>query len=333
LHQEVIATDDRTTLLALSELCYLQADRLRRSVKPWEPRRAPPYYLSAAVYAWYYLSGGSSNSVAGPSDPNFQSACELYNRALGWGLIEHGNTNAEVEFLSGRRPLAVGEIDVHFDPDKFGLFMTNYTRFLAADHYLVRGLSVRNRQPGLGAPLIAVTPPSKRTGFFRCVPATVVLRMEGGLRELGQSQCSAHLEVHSAFHDAGIRLGEETIPLQTDSTAPIAYGLNQHALWTIGELQFLSSVERVPTGLGELSPYERGKIPVVLVHGTFSSPVWWAEMLNSLEADPVVQKRCQFWWFIYNSGNPMVYSATRLRDALLEKVKELDPEGTDPNGA
>jgi pimeloyl-ACP methyl ester carboxylesterase len=101
-------------------------------------------------------------------------------------------------------------------------------------------------------------------------------------------------------------------------------------LWTIGELQFLSSVERVPTGLGELSPYEPGKIPVVLVHGTFSSPVWWAEMLNSLEADPVVQKRCQFWWFIYNSGNPMVYSATRLREALTAKIQELDPDGKDP---
>jgi len=68
----------------------------------------------------------------------------------------------------------------------------------------------------------------------------------------------------------------------------------------------------------------------VFVHGTFSSPVWWAEMMNTLSADPVLAKHCQFWYFIYNSGNPVVYSANRLREALTAKVKEVDPEGRDP---
>jgi pimeloyl-ACP methyl ester carboxylesterase len=66
------------------------------------------------------------------------------------------------------------------------------------------------------------------------------------------------------------------------------------------------------------------------VHGTFSSPIWWAEMINTLSADPVLGKRCQFWYFIYNSGNPVVYSASKLRDALTAKLQAFDPQGLDP---
>jgi pimeloyl-ACP methyl ester carboxylesterase len=71
-------------------------------------------------------------------------------------------------------------------------------------------------------------------------------------------------------------------------------------------------------------------VPVVFVHGTFSSPVWWAEMANALAADPLLRQRCEICYFIYNSGNPVMYSAERLRESLKAKVRELDPEGRDP---
>jgi pimeloyl-ACP methyl ester carboxylesterase len=68
---------------------------------------------------------------------------------------------------------------------------------------------------------------------------------------------------------------------------------------------------------------------VVFVHGTFSSPVWWAEMWNTLRADPVLRERCQFWNFIYPSGRPVPVSAARLRDEINRKLAQLDPAGTD----
>ena len=71
-------------------------------------------------------------------------------------------------------------------------------------------------------------------------------------------------------------------------------------------------------------------MPVVFVHGTFSSPVCWAEMWNTLESDPVLSRRCQCWAYLYNSGNPVVWSAANLREALVNTVKKLDPHGTDP---
>jgi pimeloyl-ACP methyl ester carboxylesterase len=66
----------------------------------------------------------------------------------------------------------------------------------------------------------------------------------------------------------------------------------------------------------------------VFVHGTFSSPVTWAEMANSLSADPVLRQRYQIWSFIYASGNPLVRSVADLRAALTAEVQRRDPEGT-----
>ncbi len=57
--------------------------------------------------------------------------------------------------------------------------------------------------------------------------------------------------------------------------------------------------------------------PVVFVHGTASSPARWAEMANELLGDPAIASHHQFWFFIYNSGNPLVLSAMRLRESLI----------------
>jgi pimeloyl-ACP methyl ester carboxylesterase len=69
---------------------------------------------------------------------------------------------------------------------------------------------------------------------------------------------------------------------------------------------------------------------VVFVHGTASSIVRWAEMYNRLLADPEIRSRFQFWFFQYDSGNPIPLSALRLREALTSAVARLDPEGKDP---
>jgi triacylglycerol esterase/lipase EstA (alpha/beta hydrolase family) len=109
----------------------------------------------------------------------------------------------------------------------------------------------------------------------------------------------------------------------------MAYALNQSFVWKLGMSQFLSAEEQIASDIYLTAPYQPGRIPVVFVHGTFSSPVWWAEMYNALASDPMLRQKYQFWYFIYNSGNPMVYSAHKLRESLTAKVKQLDPAGKD----
>jgi pimeloyl-ACP methyl ester carboxylesterase len=52
-------------------------------------------------------------------------------------------------------------------------------------------------------------------------------------------------------------------------------------------------------------------------------------MLNELQNDPTLWGRYQFWLYIYNTGNPIPYSAGILADGLRRAVEELDPEGKD----
>jgi hypothetical protein len=52
-------------------------------------------------------------------------------------------------------------------------------------------------------------------------------------------------------------------------------------------------------------------------------------MYNRLLADPEIRSRYQFWFFQYDSGNPIALSALRLRQELTAAVARLDPDGKD----
>ena len=79
-----------------------------------------------------------------------------------------------------------------------------------------------------------------------------------------------------------------------------------------------------------LHPYRAGCVPVVLVHGTASSPARWADIINELQNDPKLRGRIQFWLFTYNTSNPILLSASELREGLQRIRKEVDPDARDP---
>jgi pimeloyl-ACP methyl ester carboxylesterase len=85
-----------------------------------------------------------------------------------------------------------------------------------------------------------------------------------------------------------------------------------------------------PTGLSLLRPYARGKVPVVFVHGLWSSPWSWHRMIGELEADPALGGRYQFWTFGYSTGDPIPRSAVLLRRDLDEARRRCDPDRSDP---
>jgi pimeloyl-ACP methyl ester carboxylesterase len=78
------------------------------------------------------------------------------------------------------------------------------------------------------------------------------------------------------------------------------------------------------TGLYFLEPYDPSRIPVVFVHGLMSTPYTWVKTVNGLQQDPEIRKRYQPWVFGYATGNPILYSALRLREELA-RVDKLYP--------
>jgi pimeloyl-ACP methyl ester carboxylesterase len=327
LHKTAEVDERRDLLFALAELSYLQGERLQPSSYPDDAAEAQDYFLLSAIYAYLYLLGDGREPPPTAWDPRFREACELYNRALGRGFPagEDGSLTVGARV----RKLPVGELTIAPTTNTLNWNIDQFSRFLPADNYKVHGFTVRNRNPGLGLPLIAVIKQSPDAPNGGALPITAFLKITGGLRELGTGKATATLELYSAYDQAEVTVKGHTVPLQTDSTAPLAYRLNDPKIWNMGMKRFLSG-GKIDKNLLLIQPYEPGRIPVVFVHGTASSPVWWAEMLNTLRADPVIRKRFQFWFFQYNSSKMIMQSAADLRETLIKTVKELDPQGTDP---
>ncbi|NLC70577.1 MAG: hypothetical protein GX751_04365, partial [Desulfuromonadaceae bacterium] len=323
LHDTAIQDDRLDILFALSELSYLEGERLHGNNRP----DAPDAFLQSAVYAYLYLLGDGTHSPPTAYDQRFREACDLYNRALGRAFP--ANEDGTLEFKSGPRKLTAGVLNITLKPETLAWELEKIEGFLPSDAFEIRGFSVRNRTPGLGLPLIALTPKSPETPRGGVLPVTAFLRISTPVKDLGKSPESAALELYSAYDDINVRVNDHLVPLETDTTAPLAYRLDNREIWGLGRGYFLKG-RAISNPLILIQPFQHGRIPVVFVHGTASSPVWWAEMLNTLRADPVIRNRYQFWFYQYNSSQPILLSAAQLREVLSGLMAKFDPAGEDP---
>jgi hypothetical protein len=166
------------------------------------------------------------------------------------------------------------------------------------------------------------------------VPVTALLRIAHPRQALVEGgPMAATLELHLAWDDDTVSIAGERVPLEGEPTAALAWtftGVPIMEIELFGYLGRLSGLlaERPP--LVSTTPYQPGLIPVVFVHGTESSVVRWAEMYNRLQGDQQIRSRYQFWFFQYDSDNPIALSALLLRESLQGAVTKLDPRGEDP---
>lgn len=171
--------------------------------------------------------------------------------------------------------------------------------------------------PGWGVPLIgeskpdhAAQPFEPRRGYR--LPVTVVadMHMRGGV-------CEATIRFLNPEVTKLVRIGGKMRPVAADLYAP------KRATFRGGNplilsLRWLFQVDRFsyPTRLIFMQPYDPKRIPVILVHGLLSTPQMWGEVVNGLQADPVIRKNFQFWAFFYPTGQPIPLSALELRKGL-----------------
>jgi len=324
LHDLASKDDRRDLLYALAELTYLTANKARNGNDPAAFQRGRRFYLASAVYAYFYLLGERGGEPPGPYDRRFRVACDLYNTALAQTLIVR-----EEEAKIGNRlhELPVGTIFLELRSDWFPYELESFETFVPADELSVHGLSVRDRQPGLGAPFIAVGKKNPDWPVVRMVPGTVFLRIEGDIRDLKEG-AQGRIELYSSYGKRVVAINDKEVPLENDLSAHLARTLDQPFLWKIGSRGFFKGAV-AKSGIYPVQPYSPGRIPVVFVHGTFSSPVWWAEMFNTLRSDSVLWEKYQFWFYLYDSGKPIVLSIVDLRESLSNMVAAIDPEGND----
>ena len=205
----------------------------------------------------------------------------------------------------------------------------------------VRGMDHVYRSGGLGVPLIAhrYTDQSGSSEvqdqFFpreMRIAATAIARPGGGLERGEWRRTAPAIELIDPFQQHALAVGARQANLAADRTAPLAMQVARAPLAVL-ELTglFASNFERpgLESALFMLRPYERGKIPVVFVHGLASSPRAWVQTINELQNNPVLAARYQFWMFIYPSGQPIPGSADQLRRWLIKARESFDPEQSD----
>lgn len=328
----MLAANPADDLFALAELSYLQA----RHLQQWE-QDARPDYLAAAIYAYAYLFPTEPQQRPDPFDPRFRWATDLYNLALTAALSnEAGNAAA---LMSGRQALPFGSIDITPDPAALHLEEGQVLSLVPTTNLRVSGFRNVYRSAGLGAPMAASPrrPPHAPTGLQVAprlrVPTSVVLNIPDARRQLATSTLHGTIGLHSIFEQSNIQVAGQRVPLEFNQTAARAFSLVETAPWSVELRGFLfGDLFSGPdnTRLVALEPHRRGRIPIVLVHGTVSSPFRWADMINDLNEDPQIRENFEFWSFSYATGNPIPYSALALRDALQAAVRQLGGISADP---
>ena len=204
----------------------------------------------------------------------------------------------------------------------------DFNEFVLVGDYSTDELRTVYRNPGLGVPLLVKRkrnydePMRRREQVFS---ATVVLRTTP---TDGNGQ-SFSLEFCDPVRLTGINLGDKTVALRRDLSAPYAYRASTRGNVALEAFRMPGSTGNV-AGLFAIEPYQPGKIPLIFVHGLLSDPTTWLAMANELRAKPEILQRYQIWAFEYPTGDPFVRSARVLREDLAKAIRLLDPKGQDP---
>ena len=335
-------------LFALAELSFLYAEKGNRQ----------DYYLASAVYAYAFLFR-KDGAIDEPLDARTRLAADLYNFGLGLALAAPlapvpgetrlpvpGRTAAESEAMEidlTNRTLALpfGALKLRGDTADFLWGALRMNRFISVGEFKIRGLRNRYRQPGIGVPLAAEV---SQDGTGReveiarkyipkrvKVPVTAFVRLDNVMQAIADGQFRGNLELYPADEAATVEVEGRRLPLELEPSVVLAYALEGAPVWDTEYGFFLKPGSRTSgVNLYLMHPYRPGRIPIVLIHGTASSPARWADMINELMNDPVLRGRIQFWLFTYSTSNPILESAAELRRVLLQIVKDLDPDELDP---
>ena len=329
LHDGLGPTGDLARIYALAELSFLRAERTGSREQA----------LAAAVYAYTFLFPGHGAPRQGRFDPRFQTARVIYNRGL--TLAFRAGKQGEMALEGGERKLPFGEIGIELPPHELEWAGYQLRSFQSAAEFEVRGLLNRYRHSGLGAPLAAslgaavpgeAPPGAEHIPPRLKVPVTAFLRLDDPRSHLGAGDLRGKLELYSDEEGLETKVDGHSVPLEVEKSSSLALQLEGAPIYDFGLAGFRLG-DYLPGGQAErvffLHPYRPGRIPVLLVHGTFSSPATWANLVNELENDPELSSRYQIWLYLYNSGNPIAYSGGILVDLLPKLIDELDPAHRD----
>ncbi len=269
--------------------------REARSVNVPVEKRAGDYLQAAAITAPLLATG-----IGRP-------ACETYNAAC-------GELTVLLRSSEGGRlwnhPLTLTGSDqtyhLRLEPASNAVWSPDFfTSFVPSAEIKERLVKKGNYQQGVGGSLVGVrnVNPPENFAAHKGIPAAVTATLDFKRND-------ATLALRRPFRQPTAVVEGKIRPLAADFSAPVGYYQPPPNLLFVSLMAMLRSSQYMDkTGLYFLQPYDPDRIPLVFVHGLFSTPFDWVQTINGLQADPEIRKHYQFWVFGYPTGNPILYSA------------------------
>lgn len=335
LYEQVRRTNDSQLMIVTAELALLEARKLQRR----DTDAAVAMNLMAAALAYDYLFGAQRLEPADAIAPSYRFMADIYNMAVSKLVESRAAKDSPWVDTTGVEILKTSyDLKIH----KTGGMLWDPTVFDsidAANNIQVKGLANEYFSKGLGAPMVGlVDDPQTRGEFGRyfplkgaAFPMTAVLNFDKPTYLNNMWHRKAELTFYNSVLTEYTFVNGMKVPLEADYSTPLGVLLSRIHSPDLGfEAMLQSDKLATRTGIHMLQAYQPNKIPVVMVHGLMSTPDTWVDMFNDLVGDRRIRRDYQFWFFVYPTGLPIIYSASILRGDLLDMRNQFDPMHTNP---
>ncbi len=206
-----------------------------------------------------------------------------------------------------------------------------FESFVAANEFqAIKSHHQKMSGTGLGVSLVAARENSGKgrdknyppEGIFRSV--TVSLKQLKFNKDL---QIQLTLQGHLMQGAAELKFASASYPLLYDAASSYLWLMQQAKLADL-ELPGLFNAELADNKLGiySVTPLQKNKQPLLMIHGLNSSPLIWYELTMAVLQDEELKQRYQVWHAFYPSGPPPFYNSMRIRKKLDELHHMLKAE-------
>lgn len=291
-------------------------------------------YYRAAIRCWEHLESWNIEAAA----PRSRTAWQIYRESL-TRLIASGSRYGRLDPRGqlvvagsrGRHVVPIAYYGFAWQPSEFCELSPagDFQRHDIARHY---------RAEGLGVALIATRQSCGAEPYYpprQYFPVTAILRRPPSAQSHADDRTvftpanrEAVLEFYNPRLFDCVQVGPALVGMEKDLTAPYAR-LVRDAPRRFAEGFLDPDDDQVKPELLVMEPYQRGKIPVVFIHGLWSDPLTWVDAINDLRAQGDIYRNYQFWCFRYPTGRELLESAAELRENLVLARESFDPAHDD----
>jgi pimeloyl-ACP methyl ester carboxylesterase len=327
-HELPLELPSQALVLAMAEI----ASEISNSTSLTTPDQSLAWSRDAALLAAFCLSISQQ-----PSDDNsiWPTACFVHNQSLTRCLHLAGTSHLA---SSNEWPARLRAAGINLSSPVSDWTALGFDRLETTDQLKIIGFTPADRHAGFGVPVVAhrFLDATQQSAWKAYGPeaavfaATAVIQSPHSLVDWHSQPIQITLLDPAGVHT--VILGHRSLPMAADRTTPLAYHLSQPSIKNYEYLGVIDSkFYNARAGAYAVDPYQPGKVPVVFIHGLWSSPKVWVPMLDALRADPNINAHFQFWVVLYPSGYPLPIAAQSLRNSLREIRRRFDPSGMDPS--